>query len=453
MRKYTLYIIYSIILLGITACINDRYPSIYEQTPDPLTVNNGEDEANRIPILPTFANPSYKIVTRGSGTFNDWEEDSAHWMGAPFHTFAYWSAQGNTDYTKRAMPHCLLYNDTLKLIDAQGNVKFWQDTSFVERYYPNEYSRNRYKFFTFFCDSLVPTWHTSNTDVKASFTLDGASDVIHSFAYHSDSIINVTLEDLPFHDDIYEMLKNDKQKMLYTTIAGSRGINPLFHLNHMLCRFDINIQGTEGVNSDYSFLKMLIDELTLEAPKQVTLKVADDAWTEQSYEAEVKANTLLTYEANATYHLNMYHNRIQNTTYNRQKTGFDYDNILREWEQVMGEQDTAYFYVGDVTKRNLCKTILLPPMMTYHLTMKGRAMSLSNDGKLVLNKDGRYYRDVTSESEISLREDGMTVPFKAGTKYTLTVYVYSDGGRISATITGIDDEQWSDEYTFDDIHD
>ena len=87
-----------------------------------------------------------------------------------------------------------------------------------------------------------------------------------------------------------------------------------------------------------------------------------------------------------------------------------YDNILREWEQVMGEQDTAYFYVGDVTKRNLCKTILLPPMMTYHLTMKGRAMSLSNDGKLVLNKDGRYYRDVTSESEISLREDGMTVP-------------------------------------------
>ena len=68
----------------MTACINDRYPSISEIVPDPIEVNNDEKEAKEVPIYPTFANPSFNLVTRGTGVFEDWESDQAHWMSAPF---------------------------------------------------------------------------------------------------------------------------------------------------------------------------------------------------------------------------------------------------------------------------------------------------------------------------------------------------------------------------------
>lgn len=432
-------------MLSMAACINDHIPSIYEPVPPPLVVNNDEKEADLIPIYPTFANPSFTIATRGTGVFNSWEEDMEHWMKAPFHTYAYWSSAGKTDFTKRDSQYCLLRGDTLKIVDAQGNVKFYDDTIANDRFYPNKYPTNKYKFYTFFCDSLIPTIHESKTGLTADLTLDGTSDLIHSYAYHPDSVFDAALSALPFYDDVYEKLKEKGQELLYSTVAGSRGVNPLFHLNHMLCRFDIYIQGVEGLNTDYSFLNMLIDDITLDAPKQVTLKVADDSWTEQTYEAEVAANTLLSTKGNATYQLDMYHNHIQNTAYNQQKMGYNYGQIRQDWEQLMGAQDTAYFHIGDISQHRLCKTILVPPMMGYHLVMRGRAMNITPTGDLALNKDGKYYRDVTSESELTLHdENGTFIPFKAGTKYTLTIYVYSDGGKISATVTGIDDEQWKD---------
>lgn len=454
MKKYTLYILlYSIALTGMTACINDRYPSISEIVPDPIEVNNDEKEAKEVPIYPTFANPSFNLVTRGTGVFEDWESDQAHWMSAPFHIYAYWADPAGADYTKSAMPQCLLRGDTLRLVDAQGNVKFCRDTLFVDRFYPEAYPRNKYKFYTFFCDSLIPTIHESRTGITADLALDGSSDLIHSYAYHPDSVLDATLLSLPVYDDVFELLKSEGQNLLYSTVAGSRNINPLFHLNHMLCRFDIYIQGAEGLNTDYSFLNMIIDEITMEAPKKVSLKVADNSWTEQTYKAELEANSLLTYQDTIAYQPDMFHSQIANTPYNQQKLGYDYNQIRQDWEQLMGAQDTAYFHVGGTTEKKLCKTLLLPPMTTYHLTMKGRALNIDANGKLTMNKDGKYYRDVVSESEMGLKENGLPVSFKAGTKYTLTIYVYSDGGLLSATVTGIDDKQWSDEYTFDNIHD
>lgn len=437
----------------MAGCLDERYPYIIEDVPEKPDVQGNEDETNKVPIYPTFANSTYGIITRSTGVFEDWGMDSVHWMKAPFRVYAYWSAASGSDYRATEMPHCLVDGDTLNIVDVQGNVKFKHGMEFIDRFYPAEYPDYRYKFYTFYCDSLIPIINKTSTTVTATMMLDGTSDLIHSYAYHPDSVFNATLEALPLNDDVCKKLKDAGLSLLYSTTAGSRAINPLFHLNHMLARFDIYIRGVEGLDSDYSFLNMLIDEITIDAPKQVTLKVADDSWTEQTYEAEVVSSALLSYTGNETYRLDMYSKPIAKTSYNQRKLGYDYNRIREEWELLHGAQDTLYFHVCDTIERRLCKTVLVPPMTSYRFVMKGRAMSIASDGTLTPNKDGKYYRNVTSEGELTLRKDGVGVPFKAGTRYSLIVYVYNDGGRIAATVAGIDDEQWPDAgYEFE-IHD
>lgn len=428
----------------MVACIEERYPYIIEDVPEKSDVQSDEDGTGKVPIFPTFANSAYGIITRSTGVFEDWGTDSVHWMKVPFKVYAYWSSPTGSNYRATGLPYCLINGDTLKIVDVQGNVKFEHGTEFIDRFYPAEYPDNRYKFYTFYCDSLIPIINKTATTVTATMELDGTSDLIHSYAYHPDSVFDATLAALPFNDDVCKRLRETGQSLLYSTTAGSRAINPLFHLNHMLARFDIYIQGAEGLNTDYSFLNMLIDEITIDAPKQVTLKVADDSWTGQTYEAEVAAGTLVSHTANDTYQLDILPKRIDNTSYNQSKLGYDYGRIRKEWELQHGLQDTSYFHVCDTTERRLCKTVLVPPMASYRLVMKGRAMNIAADGTLTPDKDGKYYRNVISEAELTLREGGAFLPFKAGTKYTLIIYVYNDGGRITATVTGIDEEQWAD---------
>ena len=452
--KYTLYIIYSIVLLNIAACITDRYPPVKEDIVPLDSIFSKEGETDSIPILPTFAPPTYNIITnptRGTGVFNGWEEDMEHWMTAPFHTYSYWSGTANTDYTKVSLPHCLLHEDTIKIVDAQGNVKFFENNKQVYRIYPKDYLINKYAFFTFFCDKLTPVIYKTKDSITASLKLDGSSDLIHSYAYHSDSLYKATLASLP-KDDIWEILDADKEEknLLYSTISGRGHINPLFHLNHLLTRFDILIKAVETKESDLSFLNMIVDGITIDAPKDVILKVAKDSWDEKSYETELTNNTLLKFEKSSNdtiYQLDMLHKLIQSTNYNKGK-GTDYDNVRLDWEKKMGAQDTAYFYIGHTNTDTLCRPLLVPPLPSYHLTMKGRALNIEAD-TLALNTDGKYYRDVVSETELILT-DGEK--FKAGNKYTITIYVYNDGTKISAVITGLNDEQWRDEHIFE-IHD
>lgn len=467
MKRYTLYIIYSIMLLTLAACIDDRYPQIKGTVAEPTFIYNGETGANDVPILPTFANPTYNIVSRSTGVFNSWEDDSTHWMNAPFHTYAFWTGTSNTNYQATSLPQCLLNNDTLKIVDPQGNVKFSQGDSLIFRYWPsdddNRINKYKYKFFTYFCDSLVPDISKTSNTITAKFTLDGSSDIIHSYAYHTDSLLDVIVETLPFRDDTYEDLKAEGQNMLYTTIAASRDINPLFHLNHTLTRIDIHVQGVETENTDYSFLNVLLDEITLEAPEQVSLKVADDNWTEQTYEAEVEAGTLLTTTGpNVLYNLSIIPDSIHNTEYSdslrkKRLIDTDYDDIWKQWKEKVlatNEKDTAFFHIADANTEPhpLALPLLVPPMQSYNLVMKGRAMNIAYDdiaGKWSLEKDasGEYFHNIRSDATLELHDaNGSPIQFKAGRRYAVTIYVYnSEGGRLKATVADINEEQWIDD--------
>ncbi len=466
MKRYTLYIIYSIVMLTLAACISDRYPTIPEPIDDTmpdLLFGDEDTTAYRIGIYPTFANPTYHIITRSTGVFNDWDNDSVHWKEAPFYTYAYCSESGKTNYRATTLPECLLYDDTLRIVDAQGAVKFWNGKAFVDRNYSNikEHVKYKYKFFTFYCDELKPVITSTQSTLTAAMRLDGSSDLIHSFAYHPDSVLNSILESLPVHDAVYEEMKSIGQTLLYSTTSGSRAINPLFHLNHMLSRIDIRVQGQEAEKTDYSFLNVIIDTIIVEAPKQVTLKVANDSWTEVTYKGEVEAGTLLTpYSKKEKYYLTIENDSIHNTTYsnnlrNNGKIDINYDDVRNDWKnKVLNDhpEDTCFFHVADIDEHSLCKPLLVPPMSGYNIVMKGRALNIAYDatvGKWTLAKgdNGEYFREIKSSAYLEFRDSsGQPMNFLPGRRYEVTIYVYnSEGGRIKASVVGVDEEQWIDE--------
>ncbi|MBQ8968740.1 MAG: hypothetical protein IJ064_03275 [Bacteroidaceae bacterium] len=474
MKAHTL-LYYIIVILTLNSCIEDRYPRILEDVPLDQAVENGEGEASDIPILPSFSDPSYSVVSRGTGIFHDWYYDADHWTHAPFHTFAYLSGSGS-DYTRLTTPQCLLNDQTTVLVDGQGNVKFCEGPApsqletYVERFYlGGSNHESKYSFYTFFCDDLTPTYDRTQNTLTARLTLDGTTDLIHSYAYHTDSLLKSTLTSL-YADGASVKLRegnldsygnpNGERRYIYSGLSASRGINPIFHLHHLLCQFEFHIQGVPTVKEDVPesqweapFLNILFDQLSIQAPKDVTLTVAKDTWTEASYLQDLALPMpLLTSNAIGTYLPDIrYNNNIANSDYSRTHAPlYDYSTIGREWAEQFPADTYSFYRAGNDVRDSLCSMAwLLPPQSTYEVSLSGRRLNITPDGKHLMQIEGQYYYPIASKTTLSLRdEQGRPKAFEAGHKYTITIYIYGDG-RISANVADLDSEQWTDENSDD----
>lgn len=225
-----------------------------------------------IPIILGLGVPSYDILTRGSGAFeNTIDEGSKElWEKAQFYVYAFnknpetdlrtsWSA-GNEDA-------CLLDgNRTLKEKNMGGKeirvnientslMPFWPDENELKVYYNTKQTSWPYNFFAYYIDDSPAILHREKDRIYFEVKVDGRRDFMSSMAELTE-------------DQIQKLSSNpNKQKVIersYSAYSANRGVNPVFRFKHHLSRLRFKIypggKGTPnaGEDEDISYGKDLI---------------------------------------------------------------------------------------------------------------------------------------------------------------------------------------------------
>ena len=466
----------------VTAGCSSAYNEYYEEVKVPDTnVTNGEDgETFTDEIIPTLSDPHYEIrATKGAGPFEPYSQDAEHWLNAPFHTFALMTensrnGQGSVNYAATDDTHRLLWDVPYFMENAQGGGHFHEsydrESNAVPRYY-NEHKDYRYKFFIVHADDNV-RWSTglnaTTKRVTYKVSLDGRQDLMHAFAYHTKEQYNAAVAQLPADRTTALFLSGNKpegsaveNEYIYSGMSGNRGIHPIFNMNHLLTRLRIRVQGVameDEVENGYFF--NLIDGVTIKAPGEATLVVADDDWERDEYKRAVAAGELL--EADETT-MKDYESMVENRPMSETGTEYGVNFVMLDEEYrnakpsgtAIYDETVAYHHVKSTESEYLSEDIMVPPMESYKLVWKGRYLFTSRDesGKVRLGREKRfhltpvyndegeivdwetpsdalesdYYRAVSSDHTIDMKDDnGNPVKFEPGKTYTINLFVYGN---------------------------
>ncbi|MBQ8968739.1 MAG: hypothetical protein IJ064_03270 [Bacteroidaceae bacterium] len=430
-------------------------------------------ETPPVRILPSAGGQDFdvSIETRSTGPFERWSLDQAHWQAADFYTFALQTRNtiGGVEAGElNFRTSDVMWNQLMRIQDAQGNVRFYDNdapTQEVFRYYSNWRAR-RYKFFTYHADDAVLSLNPSTDKITASLTINGHQDIMHGFAYHTDNELQALIDNMPDGENKTNFTTTPESRggreYLYSGMSGNRGIHPRFHLHHLLSRFDVQVQGMKGANEKYSFLQVLVDSVVIKAPARGTLTIADDQWTDSiTYNQAVEAQNILTWGTDSTdYQLEL----IPHTTLTDGGClpGVDY-SILQDSLQDLGiiTSGMVYHQICDTLPTPLCQAALLPAAeegVSIHVYY--RYIFAHWDGATrTWTVDAKSTNAATNQWQNSTRlmprdTSGQPVRFKAGGQYTVLIKIYGPE-EITATVAGLDEEQWTDENSDNpfDIHD
>lgn len=443
--KYLFTLAIATISVLILGC-KESYPSIYmEEEPVPDVIHAENDEDGRVPITPTMSEPQYDIITRGSGAFEPYEIDKEKWKQAKFHTYAFLGSNifsrsdmvyGQIDYsnqdnpTKRDSTRCLLWDQIMKITNDDMNVQFFDSNdNRVTRYYNWQHQNWKYNFFTFYADDLdVSNAKASNKDIKVEFDIDGTQDIMHAVAYHTEEQFDTAVAKLIEGED--KPLHQYGNELLYSTMAGHRGLHPIFDINHLLTRLDFVIKGAKPASTSFastsdSYRKIVVTKVTVSVPNHATLTIAKDDWADSTiYKTDLNNNNVITFSGTPReLPLIMNHEPASNyyTWLNNEP---DYTNMF--------DDNTPQFHIDTTAIKSLGKPIMLPPSDMFVVTLSSVMLNISGDatkmsGNLVGRPDPKNPSDsirIEPLNDISYNVRYSNGSFEAGNKYTVIISVY-----------------------------
>ncbi len=465
---------------------SESYNSIYEdvEEPDPNVVPPGGVDMTKVNILPTFSDPLYSIQgTRDTRVpFENWQEgeEKDHWLKTRFQVFGLRTSSkigGGANYAAAASgnkQYGVLWNQPMGVINQQGSAQFYDQEGhpIVCRYNPDE-KLFRYKFFMLGTDGLesVNLRVENDNRIIAKMTLDGEHDVMQSFAYHTDDQFAREIAQLPSDETTKVFLDGGDNAAnnihMYNRLSGNRGVHPIFNAKHLLSRFDIYVKGGDPDNvKTRDFLKILVKSISIRAAKDVEVVVADDRWERDSYLEQFSSNALIKALSYAPYGLELIANEMRNTKFTQENArGMDFDFLKQDcekWTEYYGLQSNPIIpegshWVGTDERDSLCKSILLPPLPPeggfFVIDMKYRYLyTHMEDGKLHLGPDVvvpgvtpvRVLYEDYDRVEIPILDDGATVAYEGGKKYSVIITVYGQS-VISVDIADLGNWVESDE--------
>lgn len=251
MKKYVLW---GVSLL-LTAC-NESYPGLYAPVIDEDNPNPEVSE-DRVPVKLSATDPSFGIVTRGMGAFEDWsnEENRERWRNADFYVYGFLGKNheysGTVNYAGEEVnyayplnnddgriPHCLVKNRRARFNGAAEPTLEWEDG--YQPYYSVSYPDYMFNFFVYHIDDALqltsPTYEASR--VVYHIGIDGTQDVISGYAHATES----DTENVGDNDES-RYLWNNWQKLIYSARSGHRQIHPRFFIEHRMTRLNFNVKG------------------------------------------------------------------------------------------------------------------------------------------------------------------------------------------------------------------
>lgn len=251
--------------LLLVAC-NESFPGLYapvvdEDNPHPEVIED------RMPIKLSATDPSFSIVTRGLGSFEDWGEEAnrERWRKADFYVYAFLAKNhefvGSVNYAGEEVnlmlhnddgrtPYCLVKNRKAKFSEAPEPSLEWvrgEDGAEYQPYYSVSYPDYMFNFFIYHIDNAF-VYHTVEepSRVVMDIAVDGTQDIISGYAHATSADVG-NLED---YDDESLYLMNYWKELVYSARTGHRHIHPRFFLKHQMTKLNFGVKGLSEENSD-----------------------------------------------------------------------------------------------------------------------------------------------------------------------------------------------------------
>lgn len=382
-------------------------------------------------------------TTRGSGPIEQWSTDSMKWKNAKFYTYALETrnslgGQANYQTVSDVMDHQLT-----RILNANGALRFYDSNGVAEEKYYSRWRAHRYKFFTYFTDDAVlGPIQRGKTKITQSVSIDGHQDLIHGFAYHTDSELALLVGRMPNNDETKLFTDaNGGREYLYSGMAGNRGIHPQFHLKHLLSQFNVEVQGVLMSDKEkrYSFLQVLIDSISIYAPSQGTLTIANDTWNdEQTYTQSFQNREILKWgEETKAYGLDIVPYPMSNSNY---LPHVDFEGMRQQIESMGILNTRAYYQVHSLESQKICDPIMLPSVdSTLVLTLGYRHIYYDQDetGKWTVNQEKTQDSQWRQPFRLTLPKE--LRPYKPGGIYTICIKIY---GPEQISIDVLNGEHW-----------
>ena len=405
-------------VLALCGC-SPSFPDSYNGD-DGVVRPNDQNVENAL-IQLSLSDPLYAVETRGVGSFGSWSRDSLHWKNALMCVYAFSTdngIEGGVDYQRDTL--CLLNNQAARLHDEFGQLWFCgangeQEDCFYRKTQPD----TRYKFFMYHADDapVGQPVYTGNS-LSRHIDLDGTQDLIHAFAYPTETQSKEAAATL-------KMSESDAARYLYGYRAGLSGLNPILHVQHLLCQMDVCIV-CQPVNTDegryrYQYQMIALDRVDFVAAQGGTLLVANDVWERDSYLQEVKVGKVLFLdEAEKAYGCRLRSNPMRNNEWTRLYNGdVDFDAVRQQMiDEGKISESTVYYHLNGrsgVQDTLTASPILLPPQKEYVLNLGGCYADIDRDGNCII-------RDIPVNPIRVASMDGKG--FQCGHHYTLILTMY-----------------------------
>ena len=483
LRKTIIAIIGALLL---TSC-SQSYDLLYEEVAewDRNVVSPEEFDIHKVLILPTLSDPLYSIqkpadpsATRGA--YGTWQTDEDHWVNTRFHTFGLLTHNdvgGSADYTLAQQQGgsgsaACLWDAPMGITDQQGHTAFYNtfdpadpQSAPVNHYHNDDDKLYRYKFFLLGTDNRpVQFDRVSRDKIGCTMTLDGETDLIHGFAYHSDQQYDDAIKQLP-DEPLSHTLREGGINHLYNRLAGNRGLQPIYNANHLLCRFDIYVKGAFfGDEMTFNFLDVFIDSVKIKTHDKIDITVADDSWERDTYISAAQAGRLIQTVGNAVrFPATIIPRPMQNNEFTQEyadRIGHnDFTHLADEAQDYASKgliviPESSHWF-GDNKPQLLCRKLLLPPVLpdgeNFVLDIKSRCIFTTKgaDGKMYLgsgpdadNKPIDLWMNYDQTVVLPrVAKDGRPITYKAGSVYNVILSVY---GKSKITLEVTIGMQWED---------
>lgn len=416
LKVYTFFLF----LLCFVAC-DKSYPELYLPAVDNSFTSN-EHMEDKVPIMMGLTDPEYAIVmpkrnsrdSKSDGIFDSYETDREDWLNARFNVFAFLShnsiepEKANYVYGNAPSVYSLMYNEPFRLSSETNDFSLVPaDDPTKTFFYSPERQSCKYKFFIYYADDAAEgeslEIDNNHSRLLLPIKIDGTQDLLCGFAYHTDEEIAEIIKGNADNGDESKLLANYGQELIYSTIAGHRGIQPKFYLKHLLTRFDLQVKGVKNKQGEENYKDVIITAVRLQTPTQGKMIVADDAWTKDNFEDIYKKNEILRFSPNTS----------SNKTYIHAK-------VIPNVTEEVGKQHPALtegFQLFDTEPITVANSIVAPPQDEYTLLLNYAYVHRNGSGDILDSTPMTYQASYT----IKLQSNES---FKPGKQYTIQIYIY-----------------------------
>ena len=273
-KAYFLWII--IWMMTFVGCSGETYVGELPDNDDILLTEP-------IPIVIGLGVPSYQVLARGSGPFENTldEETKNLWENAQFFVYAFKKGADTdlrTTWSESTEDVCLLDgNRTLKEqnsggketrvnIDNTSLMPFWPDNDELKVYYNTKHTDWPYNFFAYYVDDSPVTVHREKDRIYLDVKADGRIDFMSAMAEPTDDQLK-KFEGSSSKDKIF--------RCIYSAYSANKGLDPVFRFKHHMARFRFVIySGESDVNKVPDIVLKGID-LMAKVNGEFTVAVSD----------------------------------------------------------------------------------------------------------------------------------------------------------------------------------